>query len=161
MDNSVGLTYVLFLAVIPIVGIFIITIGEIFLLKRRGWVDEKQWIIYPIAANIISLVIGAGLVMLNVFVSLFSNYSFLKLLMFITGIDEITPKLMVIGFGLTAILLVILDLVILFPVRFLTTKLIVKPARLSWKYIFVTASLAAVLFAIGYPLYGMISAIAN
>jgi len=121
--------------------------------KNRDWVDEKQWIIYPIAANIISLVIGAGLVFLNVFVSLFSNYSFLKLLMFITGIDEITPTLMVIGFGLTAILLIILKLVILFPVRLLITKLMLISSRLTCKYMMVTAFLASFLFAIGYPLY--------
>jgi hypothetical protein len=159
MNDSVGLAYVLFLVVIPLIGVFVITIGEIFLLKKQGWVDEKQSIIYPVVTNIINLVIGAGLIMFNVFISIFSNYTFLNLLMSITNTDEMTPTLFIISFGLTAILLFILDLVILVSVRLLITRLLVKSSTLTWKYIIVFASLPAFLFAVGYPLFGMISAV--
>ncbi len=122
-------------AVLP-VGIIVLTILEIYLLKKKGWVDEDKSVKYPLAINGISFVVGIGLFVVNFIISAISAYVVFFLPDSMIAQDPQSSNFLfyIILFGIRAILCLILDFVILFPVRLLTTKLIVKSSTLTWKY---------------------------
>ena len=42
------------LAVVLIVGFAVLTVGEVLLLRKKGWIDEKRSLKYPIITNLVN-----------------------------------------------------------------------------------------------------------
>lgn len=159
MSASVGFAYILFLGMIPIGGMLLIAIAEFLLLKKKDWVDQKHSVLFPLVSNFVVVVIGVVLVFANVFVSIFTVHLIVNLLSSFAGNAGITPATFIIAFFLNGFILFFLDLIVIFPVRFLIMKIILKSSALTWKYALVFSALSAAVFAIGYPLYGIFSAL--
>jgi len=144
-------------AVMP-VGIIVLTIFEIYLLKKKGWVDENKSVTYPLAINGICFVTGIGLFVVNFIVGVISAYAifFLPDSMIVQEPQSSNFLFYIVMVGIRAILCVILDFAILFPVRLLATKLILKSSALTWKYDALFAFLLAFLLGFVMQAFSML-----
>jgi hypothetical protein len=139
------------LAVVFIIGFVGFTIGEILLLRKKVWIDEKLVWKYSVITNAASLFAAA-------FSFVFSLWILFIVAMVGVGYVEFTyrkdhPNLVdavaVVFYVFAVVFPFFVYLIAFFLVRLLTTNIMVKSSDLTWKYLLgQSASLAALLLIV-------------
>lgn len=107
-----------------LIGFVFLSVAEIFLLKKKGWLDDKISLRYPIITNIINILTAP---IAFVFIFYISAFAF----MIILTINAPPVPVYIFFFFVT-----FFGYFIAFSlVRFVTTSVLAKSSNLTWKYV--------------------------
>jgi hypothetical protein len=156
IEWSEYITVVLVYLVVPVTGFLLLFIGEIRLLRKKKWVDEKQTVKYPLITFLINIPV--------VIISMFDVLDIRDLLKD-TAADRFldsslsAPASMIAYSCLVGLVLFFLLLVIFFLIRLATTPFMSESGKLTWTYIIAQAALLAAVLSIVHPLGQIIFAL--
>jgi hypothetical protein len=135
---------------ILVVGFAVLTIAEIFLLKKKGWIDEKLSLRYPIITNLVNIPVAAIAYVVIVWILFVVAFMVMGAIEFNYRKDY--PDLVDaagIVFYVFAFILTFLGYSLAFSlVRLLTTNIMARSSGLTWKYTVGQSALLAILMMI-------------
>lgn len=164
MSDSSDLIYWV-LSALQWVGFLVILIAEILILSTSNWVTRSQAFLYPIVTFIVNIVAAFIVSIVYIFVAYFLGISLGMALMGldqqITGNTDSVKIGLILSILIIAVLMYFVYLAVFFVVRFVTTKMIIRPQTLTWKYISLQAAILAAVCSIGMPLMQILSALSS
>ena len=143
---------------VPVVGLVLLTIGEIILLKKTMWLETTKVISFSLVNAACSFAFGFVLMVVNMIMALLISLPVGMIFAVLFG--WIDPNLAVVFyFVFLFFVLFVSNWIVFFLIRLLTKKLMVKSSGLTWKYHLILAMVPAAVIACVYPMMTGIAAL--
>jgi hypothetical protein len=139
-----------------IVGYLTLTVAEILLLRKKGWIDGNLSLTYPLVTNGLNLPVALIAYMIAMFVIMIMAFFVLPSISFGVEDTRLQTGLLIAYWLVSAVFIFLVFWGAFLLVRMLTTKLMVKSSMLTWKYKTVQAAIPAGLVAVIYFLLNAI-----
>lgn len=149
MENDATLIWAGF-AFVLIAGLVVLTIGEILLLRKKGWIDGRFSFFYPIITNLVNIPVAA--IGFAVIIYILFSVAFIGVgaVGFYYGKDHpvLVDAVWIIYYVLAFGFYLLAFLAAFSIVRLLTTTIMAKSSNLTWKYVLAQSTILAVLMTI-------------
>lgn len=149
MKDNIGAIWI-GLLVVSIIGSVILTVGEISLLRKKGWIDERHSLSYPIVTNLVNIPVAAVSYVISIWVL------FVVAMLGVGAVEfnyrkdypDLVDAVGIVFYVFAFVFPFIIYLIVFSIVRLLTTNIMAKSSNLTWKYILGQSGLLATLLII-------------
>lgn len=133
-----------------LIGFVVLTVSEIFLLKKKGWLDDKISLRYPIITNLVNIPAAAMAYVISIWVLFVAAMLGVGVVEFNYRKDypSLVDAVGIVFYIFAFVFPFTVYLIAFFIVRLLMTNVMAKSSNLTWKYSLGQSAILTVLLII-------------